>query len=345
MKVAVVGVGRWGYNHVRVLSEIKRMNYDEIGLEDVIAVDSNAARAQYVAELFGTKWVSGIDELLSAHADAAIVAVPTVYHYTVAIRLLPHMDVMVEKPIAVSLEEAEVMGKLAEREGRLLAVGHIERFNPVVPALKDRLQSEAEKVVSVSAQRVGPGPPGGYTLNLGAAHDLLVHDIDVACYLLESLPNQVVAKAYWNKHGFETDIVAIYSFDEKEVLGEFRASWRTSPNLKRRNIIVQLESKILEADYILQTITLEKGLAEHKSKGEYSELISAYTSRARESWSLLGIRKEPLLLEDLHFLRCIQRKEKPINGWEDGYRALKCIIHAIESAKTGSVVNIVWDGR
>ncbi len=175
----MVGVGRWGYNHVRVLSEIRRMNYDEVGLEDVIVVDSNVARAQYVAELFGTKWVSGIDELLSAHADAAIVAVPTVYHYTVAIRLLPHMDVMVEKPIAASLEEAEVMGKLAEREGRLLAVGHIERFNPVVPALKDRLQSETEKVVSISAQRVGPGPPGGYTLNLGAAHDLLLNDIDV----------------------------------------------------------------------------------------------------------------------------------------------------------------------
>lgn len=343
MKIAVVGVGRWGVNHVRVLSEIKKMNYDEVNLEDVIVVDSNEARARHVAKLFDAKWVADTRELLSTHVDAAIVSVPTVYHYSVATRLLPHMDVMVEKPIAASLEEAKAMGELAEREGRLLAVGHIERFNPVVPALKDRLQSETERVVSISAQRVGPGPPSDYTLNLGVAHDLLVHDVDVACYLMESLPAQVIAKAYWNKHGFETEIIAIYHFDEKEVLGEFRASWRTSPNLKKRNIIVQLESKILEADYILQTITLEKGLIEHRSKSEYSELISAYTSRARESWSLLGIRKEPLLLEDLHFLRCIQRREKPINSWEDGYKALKCVIHAIESAKTGSLVNIAWD--
>lgn len=342
VKVAVVGVGRWGFNHARVLSEIKRM-YDEVSLEELVVVDADRARAKYVAEVFGAKWVSDMGELLSEHVDAAIVAVPTVHHYSVTMKLLPHMDVLVEKPIAANLEEARAMGELAERESRLLAVGHIERFNPVVPALKERLRNEPEKVVGISAQRIGPGPPSNYTLNLGVAHDLLVHDVDVACYLLESLPNQVLAKAYWNEHGLETDIVAVYAFDEKEVLGEFRASWRASPNLKRRSLSVQLESKTIEIDYILQTMTFEKGLLEHRSKGEYSEIISAYTSRSRESWSLLGVRREPLLLEDLHFLRCVQRKEKPINSWEEGFKALKCVVHAIESAKAGRTVSIAWD--
>ncbi len=342
MRVAVVGVGRWGFNHVRVLSEIKRM-YDEVDLEDLVVVDADKARAKHVAGIFGAKWAADVSELLSEHVDAAIVAVPTVYHYSVVMKLLPHMDVMVEKPIAVNLEEARAMGELAEREGRLLAVGHIERFNPVVPALKERLRSEPEKIVGVSAQRIGPGPPSSYTLNLGVAHDLLVHDVDVVCYLLESLPNQVIAKAYWNEYGLETDIVAVYSFDEKSVLGEFRASWRASPNLKKRGLTIQLESKIVEVDYILQIITFEKGLLEHRSRGEYSEIISTYTSKSRESWSLLGIRKEPLLLEDLHFLRCIQRKEKPINSWEEGFKALKCVLHAVESAKTGRAVNITWE--
>jgi len=342
MKVAVVGVGRWGFNHVRVLSEIRKM-HNEVGLEDLVVVDTDKARAKYVAGVFGAKWAADVGELLSEHVDAAIVAVPTVHHYSVAAKLLPHMDVMVEKPIAANLEEAKAMGELAEREGRLLAVGHIERFNPVVPALKERLRSDPERIVGISAQRIGPGPPSNYTLNLGVAHDLLVHDVDVACYLLESLPNQVIAKAHWNEHGLETDIVAIYSFDEKDALGEFRASWRASPNLKRRSLTVQLESKIVEIDYILQVITFEKGLLEHKSKGEYSEIISTYTSRSRESWSLLGVRKEPLLLEDLHFLRCVQRKERPINSWEEGFKALKCVVRAIESAKTGRAVSIDWE--
>lgn len=343
MKAGVVGVGRWGFNHVRVLNEIRKMNYEDLGLEEVIVVDKDESRARSVARIFGVKWVSSLSELISEHVDAVVVAVPTVYHYDVVSRLLPHANVMVEKPIAATLEEAEAMGKLAEREGRLLAVGHIERFNPVVPALKDRLSSEAERIVSLAAQRIGPGPPSGYTLNLGVAHDLMVHDVDVACYLLGSLPNQVMAKAYWNEHGLETEIVAVYSFDDKGVVGEFRASWRTAPSLKRRVLTVQLESKIIEIDYILQTIVLEKGLFEHRSRGEYSEIISAYTSRAREIVSLLGLRREPLLMEDLHFLRCVQGKEKPINSWEEGYKALKCVIHAIESAKAGVSVNISWD--
>ncbi|MCS7138857.1 MAG: Gfo/Idh/MocA family oxidoreductase [Crenarchaeota archaeon] len=343
MKVAVVGVGRWGVNHVRVLNDIRKLQLEGIELEEVYLFDTDNARAKHVALLYNGRWLGDLRELVSTKIDAAIVSVPTIYHYSVSMKLLPHMDLLVEKPIAAKLTEAEEMGRLAEREDRLLAVGHVERFNPVVPALKDRLQNEKGGVVYVSAQRVGPGPPSGYTLNLGVAHDLLIHDVDVACYLLDSLPTRVIARASWDQeYGIETDITAIFSFEEKDVIGNFRASWRTSPNLKKRMISIQLKDKILEADYIIQNITLEKGLMEHKSRGEYSELISAYTSRTRESLSLLGIRREPLLLEDLHFLRCIMKNEKPINSWEEGFKALKCILSAIDSAKKGSIINIEW---
>jgi len=347
VRVAVVGVGRWGVNHVRVLSELSRVSSEGLDIDEVIVVDRDLARARHVANKYGAaRYLSDLNELIGLGADAAIVAVPTIYHYEVTAKLLPHMDVMVEKPIAAKLEEAEEMARIAEREGRLLAVGHIERFNPVVPALKDRLASEGEEIVHVMAQRVGPGPAKGYTLNLGVAHDLLVHDVDVVCYLLDSLPSSVFAKAFWEPgYEYETEVVAVYTFEELGVAAELRASWRASPRFKRRTISVQLRSKLIEADYILQTIRVERGLVEHKSRGEYSELISAYTSRVRETWSVLGIRREPLLLEDSHFLKCVARGEKPLNSWEVGLRALKCILAALDSARSRAPVHIEWEAQ
>lgn len=344
MKVAVVGVGRWGVNHVRVLTELSRMGGEGFSVEEVVVVDKDLSRARHVAERYGAaRWLESLSGLISLKPDAAIVAVPTVYHYEVAMELLPHMDVLVEKPIAAKLEEAKEMARTAEREGRILAVGHIERFNPVVPALKDRLVSEGEEIVHVMAQRVGPGPARSYTLNLGVAHDLLVHDVDVVCYLLGSLPSSVFASAFWEPgYQHETEIIAMYRFDEPGVTAELRASWRASPRFKRRTISVQLKSKLIEADYILQTIRVERGLVEHRSRGEYSELISAYTSRVRETWSMLGVKREPLLLEVSHFLRCVAKGERPLNSWEVGLRALKCILAALDSAKSRAPVKIEW---
>ncbi|MEM1907791.1 MAG: Gfo/Idh/MocA family oxidoreductase [Thermofilaceae archaeon] len=341
MKVAVIGVGRWGVNHVRVLNEIKKMGPEGLSIDELIVVDKDAGRAEKVAHMYGASWTSDLAELLKMKVDAAIVAVPTVYHYDVVMKLLPHMDLLVEKPIAADLKEAEEMGKVAEREGRLLAVGHIERFNPVVMALKEQLMKEEGEIVHISAQRIGPGPPSGYTSNLGAAHDLLIHDVDVACYLLGATPEWVIARAYWDEvTGLEVDISAFFSFDSVNVTGDFRASWRSGSNFKRRILSVQLRDKLYEVDYILQTMTMEKGLVEHRSIGEYSHLVSAYTSKVRESWSLLGVKREPLLLEVMNFLQCVLWREKPIVSWEDGYRALKCVIAALESARTGKAVRI-----
>jgi len=327
-----------------VLNEIKRSEVGGLTIEEVVVVDKDRARAEQVAKSYGCRWANDLNDVVRMKVDAAIVAVPTVYHYEVSMKLLPYMDVLVEKPIAARLEEALEMGRLAEREGRLLAVGHVERFNPVVAALKERIGARVREVVHISAQRVGPGPPSGYTLNLGVAHDLLVHDIDIACYLLRAVPDTVLASAVWDKaSGLEIDVVALYRFEGLGVTSDFRASWRASTNFKRRVLSVQMKDELLEADYILQTIVAERGLAEHRALREYSDLVSAYTSKVRESWSLLGVRKEPLLLEDAHFLQCAQRGEKPINSWEDGYRALKCVLAALDSAKRGEVVRMEWE--
>lgn len=344
MRVAVIGVGRWGINHVRVLTEIMREGREGVGVEDVVVADISLARAREVAKLYSLEaYTNDLEDLVKAGVDAVIVAVPTLYHYEVVMKLLPHADVLVEKPIAARLEEAEEMVKLAEREGRILAVGHIMRFNPVVPALKDRLAESRSEITYIAAQRVGPGPAGRHSLNLGVAHDLLVHDVDVVCFLLDSLPSLVYASAVWEpSYPYETEITALYSFKELGVIADLRASWRVSPNFKKRAISVQLKDRVFEADYILQTITVERGLVEHRSRGRYADIVSAYTSRIRETWSMLGAKREPLLLEDLHFLHCVKRKEEPLNSGEVGLKALKCILAALKSARRHSPVEIEW---
>ena len=343
MRVAIIGVGRWGVNHVRVLTELMRESQYEAQIDAVKVVDTDIKRAKAAAEKYAaTGYTDNIDEVVSEGFDAAIVAVPTLYHYKVVMKLLPHMHVMVEKPIASSLREAKEMIRLAEKEGRILAVGHIERFNPVIPALKDRLRGKEDGIKYIAAERIGPGPARTHTYNLGVAHDLLVHDVDAVNYLLEDIPVKVYATAVWEaNYPYETEITALYTFNNG-IIASLRASWRTGPSLKKRSISIQLENEIIEADYILQTIRVEKGLAEHASRGEYTDIISTYTSRVVETWSMLGVRKEPLLLEDLHFLQCLKNGKQPINNGEIGLKALKCILRALESAKLQSPVKIDW---
>src|SRR5215208_1893078 len=128
VRVAVVGAGDFGRNHARVYRHLE-------GVELVGVVDVNAERGRRVAEEFSTQAFSELDELPS-DVDAASVAVPTIRHAAAGCRLLERgIDVLVEKPMAASLGEADQLIAAAERGRRVLQVGHLERFNPAVMAV------------------------------------------------------------------------------------------------------------------------------------------------------------------------------------------------------------------
>ena len=134
IRVAVVGVGGFGRNHVRVWRGLE-------GAKLVGVIDTNAERAREVATEFGTKVIPDLDALTAEHVDAVSLAVPTKQHAAVGCRLLDlGMDVLVEKPMAASLEEADRLIAAAKRSDRVLQIGHVERFNPAVAA--------AQKIVS-----------------------------------------------------------------------------------------------------------------------------------------------------------------------------------------------------
>src|SRR5713101_5057913 len=129
IRVAVVGVGDFGRSHVRVLRDLE-------GAEMAGLLDTDSQRAARVAAEFGVPVLDSI-EALAARADAAVLAVPTVEHARLGCALLERgLDVLVEKPMAVSLAEADALISAAARNQRILQVGHLERFNPAIAAVR-----------------------------------------------------------------------------------------------------------------------------------------------------------------------------------------------------------------
>lgn len=171
IRVAVVGVGDFGRNHARVYRELEQAEF-------VGVLDTNAERAREVAAEFGTEVLPEL-EALEGRVDAASVAVPTVEHTRVACRLLERgIDVLVEKPMAGSLAEADRMIAAAEKNGRVIAVGHLERFNPAIVAV--------EKIVNrplfFEVHRLGVFSPR--SLDVDVVYDVMIHDLDILLALV-----------------------------------------------------------------------------------------------------------------------------------------------------------------
>ena len=173
IRVAVVGVGDFGRNHVRVYRELS-------DAELVGVVDTNPERARQIAQEFSTAVLPGL-ETLAGRVDAVSLAVPTVDHAQLGCRLLEQgMDMLVEKPMAASLAEADELIAAAIKHGRILQVGHLERFNPAVAAV--------EKVVSrplfFEVHRLGVFSPR--SLDIDVVYDVMIHDLDILLALVDA---------------------------------------------------------------------------------------------------------------------------------------------------------------
>ena len=179
-RMAVVGVGHFGRHHARVLSEL-----DQVRLEAVVDVDGDRAAA--VAAEFGTRAFDSI-EALEGQVDAVTLAVPTEAHSVVAVPLLARgVSVLVEKPIARSLREADAMLAAAAESGAILAVGHTERFNPAVAAALPLVRSPR----FIEVHRIGAVP--SRSLDIDVVFDLMIHDLDIIATAVDSPLDSVEA--------------------------------------------------------------------------------------------------------------------------------------------------------
>jgi predicted dehydrogenase len=179
-RLAVAGAGAFGRNHLRVIRDSPRATLAAV-------FDTDSARAEAAAQEFGCIAARSLDEL-PALAEAAIVAVPTTAHHPVAAQLLEAgLDVLVEKPITVTTEEARDLCSIAARRARILQVGHLERFNPAVLAMRQVLT----RPLFFEIHRLSVFTPR--SLDVDVVADLMIHDLDILLSITGTMPEEVRA--------------------------------------------------------------------------------------------------------------------------------------------------------
>ncbi len=180
IRVAVIGAGDFGRNHARVYRQLE-------GAELMGIVDTDPERARRLAQEFSTQAWVGLDSLVG-RVDAVSVAVPTVEHADVGCRLLEQgMDVLIEKPMAASLQEADRLIAAAARHGRVLQIGHLERFNPAVVAVMPVLN----RPLYFEVQRLGVFSPR--SLDVDVVYDVMIHDLDILLAIVDAPVTEVRA--------------------------------------------------------------------------------------------------------------------------------------------------------
>ncbi|WP_175060124.1 UDP-N-acetylglucosamine 3-dehydrogenase [Thermococcus sp. 2319x1] len=312
LRVGVVGVGNMGFHHARIYSELAR----EGKVELVGVADANFERAKAVAEKFRTRAFADYRELVN-DVDAVSIAVPTSLHKQVALEFIENgVHVLVEKPIAESIESAQEIIKAAKNRGVVLMVGHVERFNPAVLKLKEVLdEGLIGKIVTLTAKRVGPLPP--QIKDVGVIVDLAVHDIDVMSFLLGDKVKSVYARAGSAKNPLELEDYAIIMLNFGDVTGVVETNWLTPHKVRKLTAVGT--GGIAELDYITQKLLI------------YNE---EWIKEAKVDF------REPLRNELEHFVECIEKGVKPLVSGEEGLHALKVAIKALESAKSARIVDV-----
>jgi UDP-N-acetylglucosamine 3-dehydrogenase len=353
--IAIIGLGKWGKNHVRNICRL----HSEGFCDKVVICDKDQQRLKEIGnrhEIPQDQRYTNVDEMFKKEEIAgAVLAIPTALHKKIALKVLEHCDILCEKPLAPTVDECDEIKAQAEKYNRVIQVGHLERYNPVVVTLKSLLEEEGteEKIMHLTGRRVGPGPTklDSEELDpnyLGCGHDFMVHDIDVVNGLIGKIPFKVTATScYIEGFPYEVELFAIFEYEgfnggkENPILFDCRATWRAYPNLKRRKLIVQTTKAVTTLDFILQSINREKGLAQHSLSDSFSEYLGAYrATEVNNHYLAVGADQEPLYLQDKDFLSCIDSRKTPLVSAEEGTNAVKCIVAAIESAKTGKSVTI-----
>ena len=303
INVGVIGVGAMGYNHARVYYRLEEANL-------VAVADGSERTLNKVCEKYNAKGYSDYEDLLKdPEIEVVSVCVPTTHHHDVVMKAIEYgKHVLVEKPIAFSLEEAEEMIAAAKEKGVILGTGHVERFNPAVQKAKELIENDViGDVVSASAKRVGPFPPR--IKDVGVCIDLAIHDLDVMYYLFNEDVEQVYGtmSSILDKTDFEDHAEIMVSFTN--ATGILEVNWLTP--YKRREIEITGTDGIISVDYIEQSIEVF---------GKFAQDITIK-------------HEEPLKEELKSFLKAVDEGKDPVITGEDGLNALKMVIAASKSSR------------
>lgn len=326
MNVLVVGAGAMGRHHIRNFAAMSN-----VAQVQVVEPNSESKKQLDGMNLDGKVHVHDtLEKALKEKPDAASVVVPTEFHaQTAGILLEKGIPCLVEKPLAASIPEGNALKALAEKHETVLCVGHIERFNPAVQALKKQLHHLGD-VVYASAHRFGVPSPR----KLGHAFfDQGVHDMDILCHLTGQNPKTV----------FGIHQAILDSYDVASAILEFDGFYasveanRVTP-IKTRQLTLTGTKGSAHLDYITQELTITLA-GEQKPEFKTFDEILWRAGRGTEMRPYF-VKKEPLRAELEHFLEAAKGNEKPLCTAADGLAAIAIAQTCVDSATTGKKMTV-----
>ena len=289
-RIAVVGCGTFGRNHLRVVRDSERAQL-------AAAVDTDRAKAEAAAAEFGCPGVTDLSQV-AALADAAIVAVPTTLHADVGCALMEAgLDVLIEKPIASTLGDAQRLVDTAAKHGRILQVGHLERFNPSVIALSQAVRLplffEIHRL-SVFAPR---------SLDVDVVLDLMIHDLDIVLSLTGEMPGEVRAAGI-RILSEKVDIANVRLAFPGGCVANLTASRASTEKVRKLRLFQPHE--YISIDYARQD----------------GMIIAVDAGRQIGFRPLATVKREPLSTQFDNFLQSIESRNAPLVDGHAGTRAL-----------------------
>lgn len=337
VSVAVVGAGAWGRNHIRVFSEIAKARLKYVCDTDpsrLVAAGRFCGQAVAVRDmevLLGDPEVQGV-----------VIASSAISHYALSkAALIAEKDVLVEKPMAFRVEEAEEIVKLAQDHGRVLMVGHLLIYHPVVSRLKEMIASgELGKIHYLYTQRVNLGV---IRQDENALWSFAPHDLSVILHILGEKPISVSTHgASYIQKGIEDVVFVSLRFGDGK-MANIHLSWLDPHKVRRTTLVGSKKMVVFDDMEVSEKLKIyDKGVGS-PTYDTYSE----YLSLRFGDITIPNIKMvEPLKAQAEHFIRCIETRERPKTPGEDGLEVVKILVAAQRSLEErGIPVSLVEERR
>ncbi|MBC8229813.1 Gfo/Idh/MocA family oxidoreductase, partial [bacterium] len=310
LNAGVIGVGSMGRNHARVYAELENVHL-------VAIADLNQPVVEQIARIYGTKAYTNYEEMLDkSNLDVVSVAVPTTLHAKVASDTISRgINTLVEKPLAVTIEDGQLLVDLAKNTDVKLTVGYIERFNPAIIELKKRLNNkELGKCFQIHSRRLSSFP--ARIRDVGVTLDLATHELDIMRYLIDSKITRLYAEIQQKIHDQHEDLISGVLRFENGVVGVLDVNWLTPTKI--RDLTVVGENGMFLANYLTQDLYFYENASPQADLGR----PAVWGIQEGNVIKLKVEKEEPLKAELSAFIEAVATDNAPLVSAEDGLEAL-----------------------
>ena len=328
IRVGLAGLGSMGRNHLRVLSSMADCSL--VAVADPVVATLEAAVSSSGAQGF----LEPLAMVEESDLDAIVIAAPTMAHVGLALAAIDRgIPVLVEKPLAATVDDAMRIVAASRAKGVPVQVGHVERFNPAVLELGRLLEAGAlSTVYAIASRRAGPFP--ARIRDVGVTVDLATHDVDILSWIAGERPERVYAELAQRLHATHEDLLFGLLHFPSGTTGMLDVNWLTPA--KRRQLVVTGEEGMFELDYLTQRLTFTKS-----ADTLHPTLIRGFAPTFEGDVAELPVAKtEPLAAELAAFLDVVRSGARPVVDVEDGLWAVAIANALLEAAAARAPVDL-----